>query len=145
MNHDVEPDSAPGTGDSTPFILDGRLGALVNWIVGRASSALGHGESLLALQRGLLGHYFLLEEAERRLSRQVRLRRGGGTIRQVELERLRLSRELHTGVGQLLAAIRLQVEMIGTQSRARRHRRVKRWSGSPGWPRTPWSRCAGSR
>ena len=33
-------------------------------------------------------------------------------MRQIELERRRLGRELHTGVGQMLAAIRLQLEIV---------------------------------
>jgi len=35
---------------------------------------------------------------------------------QIELERQRLGRELHTGVGQMLAAIHLQLEIIGAQA-----------------------------
>jgi len=37
---------------------------------------------------------------------------GRRSIRQVEHERQRLGRELHTGIGQLLAAIRIQLELI---------------------------------
>lgn len=114
MRDGVEPDSASEKGPHHLFILEARLGALANWIIGRPGFALSGAESLLALQRALLGRCLRLEEAERGLAGQVRGRRGGGTIRQVELERLRLSRDLHTGVGQLLAAIRLQVEMIET-------------------------------
>ncbi len=46
-------------------------------------------------------------------------RRGMGrsASRQVEQERQRLARELHTGVGQMLAAIRLQGEIIARQLR----------------------------
>jgi two-component system NarL family sensor kinase len=33
-------------------------------------------------------------------------------VRQIELERQRLGRELHTGLGQMLAAIRLQLEVV---------------------------------
>lgn len=60
-----------------------------------------------------------LVEDERILSERARRKRGssGGrkAIRQIELERQRLGRELHTGVGQSLAAIRLQLEVIGTE------------------------------
>ena len=57
-------------------------------------------------------------EFERRLSQCVQQRHGGGAhraIRQIELERQRLGRELHTGVGQLLAAIRLHLEVIAVE------------------------------
>jgi len=72
-------------------------------------------EELLHLQGSMLRHYFQLESVERRLS--ARRRRGGGrqAIRQMERERQRLGSELHTGVGQMLAAIRLQLEVIATQ------------------------------
>ncbi len=76
------------------------------------------GVDLLQLQTNLLQHYFALQRAEHTLSaRTRRLRRAGGTntIRQLELERRRLGRELHTGVGQLLAAIRMQLEVIARQ------------------------------
>ncbi|HEY1240585.1 MAG TPA: sensor histidine kinase [Bryobacteraceae bacterium] len=62
--------------------------------------------------------YFRLLNAERRLARQARhLRRPGGirALRQIELERERLGRELHTGVGQQLSAIRLQAETIAAE------------------------------
>jgi two-component system NarL family sensor kinase len=73
---------------------------------------------LLTLQSSLVKHYFRLQEAERDLSSRAESRQrgiGGGAIRQIELERLRLGRELHTGVGQLLAAIRLQLEVVASQ------------------------------
>lgn len=65
----------------------------------------------------LLNHYFRLEKAERRLSalRLERAPRRTPTLQQIELERRRLGRELHTGVGQLLAAIRTQLEVIAAQ------------------------------
>jgi signal transduction histidine kinase len=59
-----------------------------------------------------------LQDAERRLFRMAqRTRRGAGpiSIRQIERERRRLGRELHTGVGQMLAAIRLQLELVSNQ------------------------------
>jgi two-component system NarL family sensor kinase len=73
---------------------------------------------LLDLQSSLVKHYFRLQEAARVLSgRTESLQRGmgGAAIRQIELERQRLGRELHTGVGQLLAAIRLQLEVVASQ------------------------------
>ena len=56
-----------------------------------------------------------MQAAERNLYvRAQRKRRGNGrsAIRQVERERQRLGRDLHTGVGQTLSAIRLQLEVI---------------------------------
>ena len=73
---------------------------------------------LLTLQGSVLRHYYRLQRAEQRLSRWVRHRKPGGgrqAIRQMERERQRLGLELHTGVGQVLAAIRLQLEVIATQ------------------------------
>jgi two-component system NarL family sensor kinase len=74
---------------------------------------------LLQLQQNLLSHYFRLQNMERRLSSQARRRRRGAgsiAITHMEWERQRLGRELHTGVGQMLAAIRLQLELISAQS-----------------------------
>jgi two-component system NarL family sensor kinase len=73
--------------------------------------------ALLALQQVFLNDCFRLQRAERRLyERMHRPGRGGSrAIRQLELERQRLGRELHTGVGQMLAAIRLQLEIIEAQ------------------------------
>jgi two-component system NarL family sensor kinase len=71
-----------------------------------------------AVEGALLANYFRLEKAERRLSDHARSRKrnsGRAAIRQIEMERQRLGRELHTGVGQMLAAIRMQVELIGAQ------------------------------
>jgi signal transduction histidine kinase len=72
---------------------------------------------LLQLQSSLLGHFFDLLVAEQRLSTLVRENRPQGgrkAIRQMELERTRLGRELHTGAGQMLAAILLQLDVIST-------------------------------
>jgi signal transduction histidine kinase len=74
--------------------------------------------ALRGLEGNLLRNYFRLQMAERTLSASVRQRKGTGgrlAIRQMERERQRLGRELHTGVGQLLAAIRLQLEVIAAQ------------------------------
>jgi len=50
------------------------------------------------------------------LAHQRRRRRGGrNAVHQIEMERQRLGRELHTGVGQMLSAIRLQLEVISAE------------------------------
>jgi len=75
-------------------------------------------KDLLVLQRRLTGHLLQLLGLERRLFATAQQRRGRGgrkAVRQVEMERQRLGRELHTGVGQMLAAIRLQLEVISTE------------------------------
>jgi signal transduction histidine kinase len=74
---------------------------------------------LMLIHNNLLRHYFRLQHVERALSTRARQKRHGGgsqSIFQIERERQRLGRELHTGVGQMLAAIRLQLEIIGTQA-----------------------------
>lgn len=101
-------------GVSYPFIFERDLVRLTR-LSDRASSALVQGESLLTLQHDLLRHYFRLEGAERRLARRARRGEAGGrAAHQVELERRRLGRDLHTGIGQLLTAIRLQVDAVET-------------------------------
>ncbi|HXA52832.1 MAG TPA: histidine kinase [Candidatus Acidoferrum sp.] len=71
------------------------------------------------LEGRLVRSFYRLVERERLLGDEVRRRRGknGGrsAIRQIESERQRLGRELHTGVGQTLAAIRLQLEVITSE------------------------------
>jgi len=71
--------------------------------------------ALLLLQGKLAMQYFRLQRAERSLSRRSGLRQrsaGGRALRQMEMERQRLGRELHTGVVQQLAAIRQQIDFI---------------------------------
>jgi len=71
---------------------------------------------LLHLESSLLRHCLRLQLAERALHTLARNRchgAGRGSVRQVDLERQRLGRELHTGVGQMLAAIHLQIEIVG--------------------------------
>jgi signal transduction histidine kinase len=66
----------------------------------------------------ILRQHRRLERAERKLSARVGSRSradGGKVVRQMELERRRLGRELHTSVGQMLAAVRLQLEVIASQ------------------------------
>jgi signal transduction histidine kinase len=89
------------------------------WRSDLASSGLAN------LETAMLRQYFRLEKAERSLSvgpaarivaRAAGRRRAGlKAQRQVELERQRLGRELHTGVGQMLAAMRLQLDIISEQ------------------------------
>jgi signal transduction histidine kinase len=70
------------------------------------------------LEGRLLRHYHHLREAEQNIAERVkrgRKRAGAGQlIQHVERERQRLGRELHTGIGQMLAAIRLQVDTAAT-------------------------------
>lgn len=72
---------------------------------------------LIQLENGLLKRLLRLQMVESRLWRMVSRRRGRAgrrAVRQIERERQRLGRELHTGVGQLLAAIRMQLEIVST-------------------------------
>jgi signal transduction histidine kinase len=92
---------------------------LIGVLIKEATTEAGGVETseLVLVQNNLLRHYFRLQHAERSLSTRARQkRRGGGrlSIVQIERERQRLGRELHTGVGQMLAAIRLQLEVVGT-------------------------------
>lgn len=73
---------------------------------------------LLRVQCRLLRKLGRLQKVERDLFMRVqrsRRRDGRTAIRQIERERRRLGRELHTGVGQMLAAMRLQLEFITSQ------------------------------
>jgi signal transduction histidine kinase len=75
-------------------------------------------KDLLGLQRRLTAHFLQLLGLERRLFGSAQQRRGRGgrkAVRQIEMERQRLGRELHTGAGQMLAAIRLQLEVIAAE------------------------------
>src|SRR6185503_14228708 len=54
-----------------------------------------------------------LEESERRFRRISR-----GVLRMQEEERGRLSRELHDGVGQLLTALKIQLELLSRETAA---------------------------
>ena len=73
---------------------------------------------LLVLKSRVNSHFLRLLGLERHLFATAQQRRGRGghkAVRQIEMERQRLGRELHTGVGQMLAAIRLQLEVIATE------------------------------
>ena len=70
---------------------------------------------LQPIEGSMLRQFFRLVRSQRALSDRARTRRrpgGRNAVRQVERERQRLGRELHTGVGQMLAAIRLQLDVI---------------------------------
>jgi two-component system NarL family sensor kinase len=73
---------------------------------------------LIEIEDALMRRLQLVQSAETRLSRlvlRVRGRAGRRAARHIERERQRLGRELHTGVGQLLAAIRIQIELLDSQ------------------------------
>ena len=74
------------------------------------------GRILIEIEQSLLERLQRLQAVEARLSKAAAARRqrpGRRAVRQIERERQRLARDLHTGVGQLLAAIRIQLEIIG--------------------------------
>lgn len=103
----------------SPLLLDHYTQGQLLWMSDQISCRLAN------LEGELLKQYFRLAKAERSLASGVAVqamasarggRRQGITVqRQVELERQRLGRELHTGIGQMLAAMRLQLEVIGQQ------------------------------
>ena len=71
--------------------------------------------ALLDMEEGLRTKLSHLEQTERRLRHFAALSRkvaAHAARIQLEKERQRLGRELHTGVGQLLAAVKIQVELI---------------------------------
>ena len=73
---------------------------------------------LIQLENDLLQRLTRLERLEARLWKAAanqRNRTGRRAVRQIERERKRLGRELHTGVGQLLAAIRIQLEVVSVE------------------------------
>lgn len=73
--------------------------------------------ALVELEHNQVERLKRLNAAERQLAgavKQKRVHKGRTTIRQLELERQRIARELHTGVGQALAAIKIQTEIVST-------------------------------
>jgi two-component system NarL family sensor kinase len=71
--------------------------------------------ALVQLECGQVERLQRLSVAERQLAGTVRQKReeeGRNSVRQLELERQRIARELHTGVGQALAAIKIQAEIV---------------------------------
>ncbi|PWU12131.1 MAG: hypothetical protein C5B51_01240 [Terriglobia bacterium] len=75
-------------------------------------------ESLSRVQARLLRHFLRLQAIEQNLHHRARRRHrsGANPVQQLERERQRLGAELHTSVGQLLAAIRLQLEVVACES-----------------------------
>jgi two-component system NarL family sensor kinase len=103
----IRPGAPTLGGHSLPGDADGSLPIEI-----RAQEA---GLVLIELENNLLRRLRCLQRAEARLWNTVSVRRrrsGRRAVRQIERERQRLGRELHTGVGQLLSAIRIQVEII---------------------------------
>jgi len=74
--------------------------------------------ALRGLEGDVLRRFFRLEQTARKLVAHARQRQSGGgraVIEQIEAERARLGRELHTGVGQLLVSILRQAETAEAQ------------------------------
>jgi two-component system, NarL family, sensor kinase len=77
--------------------------------------AAGQTAALMELERRLLRRLAHLQAIHDHLNERVRLGNrppGRRLVEQLDRERGRLGRELHTGVGQALTAIRLQLEII---------------------------------
>lgn len=112
-----ESDIARHGGHPSPILNDAGIQTL--WMSSRARVTLGEAAGgLLQVQTRFLEHYFRLQNAERMLAEWTQATRPSAVssaVRQVERERERLGRELHTGIGQLLVAIRLQLEAIASQ------------------------------
>ena len=116
----LDPESGSARrGVGNPLLLENVLHGEAGNLSRRASTALdAEARSLLGVQTSLVAHYFRLQSAERKLSDWTQASKppaGISAVRQIEKERERLGRELHTGVGQLLVAIRLQLEVIASQ------------------------------
>jgi two-component system NarL family sensor kinase len=115
---DSESGSASG-GFGNPTLMENFLYGQAGDIWRRTGITLdADARGLLDVQSRFVGHYFRLQRAERKLSNWMQATRppaGISAVRQLEKERERLGRELHTGVGQLLVAIRLQLEVIASQ------------------------------
>lgn len=118
-----------GTAEALPGWFINRLGdgasirvwpvlQLADTLVIGAEAERRGGNDRGRIEDRMVRNHLRLQRAERELSSRIVSRpstNGGKVLRQVELERQRLGRELHTGVGQMLAAIRLQLEVIAAQ------------------------------
>ena len=117
MSFGSESESA-SRADIRPLLAVSELEGQALWMSSRARQTLGdEAGGLLHLQSRFVQHFFRLQNAERSLSRFAQSNApaaGASAVRQLERERQRLGRDLHTGVGQLLVAIHLQLEVIGT-------------------------------
>ncbi len=102
------------TGKGSKFYFTRLWSAGGRMVVGvRQAEAISGEADLLRVQVSLLRHYIRLQAIERKLAnRALQRRQTTSRVRQLELERQRLGTELHTSVGQLLSAIRLQLEVI---------------------------------
>ena len=119
MSQAAEPGSVRSDVPAYPLLVEFGAQEQRLWMSDRVSCGLAN------LQNALLRQYFRLEKVERSLVSGAEARaaaQGKGpkragikAQRQVELERQRLGRELHTGVGQMLAAMRLQLETVSQQ------------------------------
>jgi two-component system NarL family sensor kinase len=110
---------SPRRGAGNPLFVVGELNGQALWMNSRARMTLAEeAGDLLHVQTRFMHHYFSLQIAERYLysvTQATRPPAGVSAVRQVELERERLGRDLHTGVGQVLVAIRLQLEVIAAE------------------------------
>jgi signal transduction histidine kinase len=72
---------------------------------------------LLALQSNAMQKYFRLLDLEESLANLTREPRSAGMIisQALEMERTRIGRELHSGVGQSLAGIKVNTELLASQ------------------------------
>jgi signal transduction histidine kinase len=68
------------------------------------------------VQDSVVDHYFRLQKLGEKIEgfRKRRFDLGGNAVRLLEDERMRLGRELHAGVGQALAGIRVHLEIVHT-------------------------------
>jgi len=108
------------------LVLETRDSVFIGAQLADLAESMRRGESfeLLDVRDNLVRNCFRLQEAERGLStlaRQMRPGAGARAVLQMELERQRLGRDLHTGVGQMLVAIRTQLEIILAQLPAPPH------------------------
>jgi signal transduction histidine kinase len=80
----------------------------------RASDFAAPAAELNAVQESVLSHYFRLQRIEEKLkgAHRGQSRSGRTVLRLIEQERTRVGRELHAGVGQALAGIRVHLEIV---------------------------------